>query len=402
MAPLNCGGIFSQSSGTAVESAEQVLGAFKQAEDLLAYFYKLLKKACDDGDIPRNFDVESLIPNVSPGTLGREQPACSQSDHVFAAQATVVELQKSLSNLKYTLNCQDHVRTNMADAGATATNTHLLMLLGEKESEGYSGNGNLVNTFIRGLYKNFQDTSYEYGCANEFRVWMDMFYPGQRITTRRVTGNRNDVYAENAAIILAILKYYTEFLMNRTKSKTGGLNQLESLLLKQCGSSAIRTDLRARALLWISLLQPFRTVSNETDLGRGYSDMYKPIQVMEKVLTTASAEGLEGMLGPGVPDWFEDPELKQHTDKYREKNSRAYATACADDDEIAELFSMKLQKSMAAAALSKLRDLAGCSQRKASTGSQRNSIAKIWQARFPQTAPLRPGSRILISTQEPS
>ena len=133
-----------------MESAVQILAAFRQAEVLLVYFRKLLLEARDKGLLAENFDVDSLIPDMPQGTLGGTQPASAQSDHASAATATGEELQKDLKRLLHTVNCQDHVRTNMAEEGAKATNKLLVADMGEQEQEEFASErvGNLVDSII--------------------------------------------------------------------------------------------------------------------------------------------------------------------------------------------------------------------------------------------------------------
>ena len=342
------GGVFTQSGGTAVESKDQIMAALDQAEELITAARAHVVKHLPD------FDVDQFIPTVQPGTLGRSQDAVVQSDHAFAAQATAKELQKALPNLLHLVQCADHVRTNMCDAATAATNDVLLNELGAADPDEFLPTGNVTSTFIRALYKEFQDTSYELGKAKKFRDWMTIKHAEQYLALHRVKGNRNDIYVENAGIVLVMLDFYTAYLEHLGTK----LNKLERLLLKQCGSLAIRADLRARAILWFAFLQPYRVVANDTELQRNYLDMACSLKAMDTWLSKAAVEGLEGTADKDAPDIFEDPKLKKLTDVYRTHNARAYAAACTDDNELPELFSRKVQKAAAAAARSKMRDLA--------------------------------------------
>jgi hypothetical protein len=357
------GGIFTQSGGTAVESADQIKAAFKQAEVLLAFFRKLLLEAQAKNQLPEGFDVDAFIPEVAPGTLGG-QTAAAITDHASSATATITELQKSFKRLIHAVHCQDHVRTNMAEEGFKATNKLVLENMGERETEEFSSGreGNLTNSFIRAIYKVLQDPDYEFGAAGDFRDWRSKrVRDGEglpRLPLRRVVGSRNDVYAENSGIILAELEEIVKFLGYQGSAKKGGRNQLEKLLLKQCGSPGILADLRARGLLWFACLQPFRTVANNTDLDRSYLDMGKAIQAMDKFLSTCAVEGLEGSADPDAEDLFHDPPLKKEYDKYRANNARAYAAVRAEIPDIPQAFEERMQKAMATGALAKMRDLA--------------------------------------------
>ena len=73
------GGIFTQSGGITVESSTQILAAFKQAEMLLAHFRKLVLEAQAGGQIPLDFDVDSLIPEVSRKRWAAKPPHRKQT-----------------------------------------------------------------------------------------------------------------------------------------------------------------------------------------------------------------------------------------------------------------------------------------------------------------------------------
>ena len=86
--------------------------------------------------------------------------------------------------------------------------------------------------------------------------------------------------------------------------------------------------------------------------------MPRIIQAMDKELSICSVEGLERAADPDAPDIFQDPALKKKTDHYRKKNASAYAAVCKEDPKVPELFEKRLQKALAAGAVSKMRDLA--------------------------------------------
>ena len=160
------GGIFSLAGGTAQEALEQFMGVLTQAEQLMQRGRTFFKGNCPD--ISKK-DLDSLIPDVKPGKLGREVPgtckevsAALQSDSANAALLTSKLLQDNFTQFKHAVTCGDHLRTNMADEAVKATNKIVEGMLGTREAEEFSSSTNITSTFIRALFTEFH-SNYEFG-----------------------------------------------------------------------------------------------------------------------------------------------------------------------------------------------------------------------------------------------
>jgi hypothetical protein len=343
------GGMFSQAGGTAEESLQQIVAVFNQAEGLLADSKKSLEKQGLD---------HSWIPHVEPGTLGREVPACSQADHANAAKLTNEKLGECFVMLVHSVGCQDHARNLLATAATAASDVLIKGLLGTKEPEEFNDSDELTNTFLREVYLLFHDPNYAFGDQRGLRKWMKTEAPGELMQMKRLIGNRFDVFVENAGIVLHNLEHYVKRLLFKQSTLGTGkeLNALERKVLKKAGNARLLADLRAQAILFFTLLQPYRTVANSKEMNKTYLQMGYYIQILELLLQRCSIEGFDGLL---VGDLFVDAELKVHTDKYRRKHRRAWKAAQTAHPDVPELFECELQKGMAEATLEKLRDICG-------------------------------------------
>jgi hypothetical protein len=348
------GGVFSQAGGTAKESMEQILAVFVQAEALLVALKKLFVKMGLD---------HSWIPNVEPGTLGRNVSSCSTSDHANAALLTNNLLAEHFSQkLKHSLGCQDHSRVLVAGAATAASDAVLKGKLGPKEVEEFNDSDELTSSFMHELYLYFHDPTYAFGDEAGLKRWMKKNHPGvdsELVPMLMLIGNRNDAFPENAGIVLHNMPSYVKRLL--FKHSTGKeLNALERKILKKAGNVSLLADLRAQAIFFFTMLQPFREAANSTKLnggrGRSYLQMSPTVQSIERALEKASVEGFEELLSG---DLFADDELKEHSDKYKEKHSAAWKAAQTLRDDVPEQFERELQKTMAVAMLEKLRKISG-------------------------------------------
>jgi hypothetical protein len=340
------GGVFTHANGTAKECVAQIIAAFDQAEVLLSTARAYLAK--DEVDY-------QWIPEVEKGTLGRTQPMCSQSDHANAAKATNHLLHAtSFSNLVYMVGCQDHVRTNIADAATKRSDILVKELLGEKEPQEFASEAEITSSFIREVYLEFFG-NYEFGQNDGFKAFVDERAPTKYVRLLPVLGHRNDVYVENAGRLLSLIDLITAYLYDLKITKEGGLNQLEWKILKRCGNIQIRADLRAQSILWFTILQPYRILANSKELNVSYLGISPYVRTMEKVLGKAAVEGFEEIINTDV---FGNAALMKKIQNYRDQNPEAWRLASQVDDLVPEELARDLQKAQARAALDKLHDLA--------------------------------------------
>jgi hypothetical protein len=231
--------------GTAKELKKQFFARISSyAQEIVAFRSYAAKRAPD-------VDITNFLPDGNAAQLEelmKEKVRAIMSDAANAAKATSNLVGEDLKQDVTVVTCLDHAGDNTAKAATKADDSILIEAVGRTKDPEELYTTSLVNNFLFALGKQFSHgpKSYARGVGVvDFRHWMQENYPGEWLGLKRTVGNRYYAYLVNAGTVLVMMDYYTKHLHHKSSAKTDGLNKMEKLLLRQCGSAEIKTILCA-------------------------------------------------------------------------------------------------------------------------------------------------------------
>jgi hypothetical protein len=306
------------SGGTSQEGRDQAIQHIRSLAAEIVAFREYAAKRFPE------VDVSAFVPEGDVADLEEEmwdKVRAIMSDNANAATATSKLIGDGLKQPVTVVGCLDHVG-DLAGKEATKVDDPLLIKAVGKASdpEEFSTTG-LINSFLRALFKQFSHGPKSYARGQGvvgFRRWLQKTGRlDQWLGLLRIVGNRFFVNLSNAGTVLVMMPLYTEHLWYSVTAKAGGLNNLERLLLRQCGNPEIKTVLCARARFFFAFLQPLRVALHDEKLNRRLVDLVPTIQALENALDTAAIEGVEQTFSKWLLD---DPPLLAKVKRFRAKN----------------------------------------------------------------------------------